>query len=69
MKIFITCTFMLFPLFSEAQYKGKWKQMFIGKSLKGWTVKISKHELDDNFANTFRVPVFWSFCAWRRKHT
>lgn len=29
--------------------------MFNGKSLKGWTVKISKHELNDNFANTFRV--------------
>jgi hypothetical protein len=29
--------------------------MFIGKSLKGRTVKISKHELNNNFANTFLV--------------
>jgi hypothetical protein len=55
MRILITCLLLLFTFFTEAQYKGKWKQMFNGKSLKGWTVKISKHELNDNFANTFRV--------------
>ncbi len=33
----------------------KWKQMFDGKDLKGWEVKIRKHDLNDNFGNTFRV--------------
>lgn len=33
----------------------KWKQLFNGKNLKGWTIKISKHKLGDNFGNTFRV--------------
>lgn len=33
----------------------EWKQLFNGKDLDGWRVKIRYHELDDNFANTFRV--------------
>ena len=33
----------------------KWQQMFDGKDLKGWDVKIRKHDLNDNYANTFRV--------------
>ncbi|MES2829197.1 MAG: DUF1080 domain-containing protein [Bacteroidota bacterium] len=33
----------------------KWKQLFDGKDLKGWSVKIRTHDLNDNFANTFRV--------------
>ncbi|RNL54457.1 3-keto-disaccharide hydrolase [Pedobacter jejuensis] len=32
-----------------------WINLFNGKDLKDWTVKISKHNLNDNFANTFRV--------------
>ncbi|MEE1943490.1 DUF1080 domain-containing protein [Pedobacter sp. KR3-3] len=32
-----------------------WINLFNGKDLKDWKVKISKHELNDNFANTFRV--------------
>lgn len=39
----------------SAQDNRKWKQLFNGKNLKNWTVKISGHELGDNFANTFRV--------------
>jgi hypothetical protein len=34
---------------------GEWLQLFNGKDLSDWTVKIAKHELHDNFANTFRV--------------
>ncbi|MBL8178669.1 MAG: DUF1080 domain-containing protein [Bryobacterales bacterium] len=34
---------------------GKWIQLFNGKDLKDWHVKITGHELDDNFGNTFRV--------------
>lgn len=33
----------------------KWIQLFNGKDLKDWDIKITGHELNDNFANTFRV--------------
>ncbi|ATP59086.1 hypothetical protein CPT03_00910 [Pedobacter ginsengisoli] len=33
----------------------KWEQMFDGKDLNGWDVKIRKHDLNDNFGNTFSV--------------
>lgn len=55
MKTIITAILFLLAIQGQAQYKGKWKQMFNGKNLKGWTVKISKHDLNDNYANTFRV--------------
>ena len=32
-----------------------WIQLFNGKNLDGWRVKIRGYELDDNYANTFRV--------------
>ena len=32
-----------------------WEQLFNGKDLSGWTMKISKHNLGDNVGNTFRV--------------
>jgi hypothetical protein len=35
--------------------KEDWVVLFNGKDLKGWTPKITKHELGDNFGNTFRV--------------
>lgn len=35
--------------------KPKWKQLFNGKDLKGWQVKIRNHPLNDNYANTFNV--------------
>lgn len=34
---------------------GKWIQLFNGKDLKNWTVKITGHDLGDNYKNTFRV--------------
>jgi Domain of Unknown Function (DUF1080) len=33
----------------------EWINLFNGKDLNDWHVKISNHELDDNFGNTFRV--------------
>lgn len=33
----------------------EWLQLFNGKDLKGWDLKIRYHELNDNFANTFQV--------------
>lgn len=34
---------------------GGWHSLFNGRDLSGWTVKINKHPLGDNHANTFRV--------------
>jgi hypothetical protein len=35
--------------------KKDWIQLFNGKNLDGWTVKITKHKVGENFGNTFRV--------------
>lgn len=32
-----------------------WIQLFNGKDLKDWTIKFSKHDLGENFNDTFRV--------------
>ncbi|PYX40862.1 MAG: DUF1080 domain-containing protein, partial [Acidobacteria bacterium] len=32
-----------------------WIQLFNGKNLDGWTVKIAKHKMGENFGNIFRV--------------
>jgi len=32
-----------------------WIQLFNGKDLEDWTIKMSKHPLNENFNNTFRV--------------
>jgi ABC-type molybdate transport system substrate-binding protein len=34
---------------------GEWQTLFNGRDLDGWTAKIRKHELGDNYADTFRV--------------
>ena len=33
----------------------QWDSLFNGKDLSGWTVKIAKHPLNENYADTFRV--------------
>jgi 3-keto-disaccharide hydrolase len=35
--------------------KKEWIQLFNGKDLKDWDVKIAGYDLNDNFGNTFRV--------------
>jgi 3-keto-disaccharide hydrolase len=35
--------------------QGNWIALFNGHDLEGWTVKISGHEVGDNYRNTFRV--------------
>ncbi len=41
---------------AEAQpAASEWHSLFNGKDLSGWTVKINKHPLGENYANTFRV--------------
>jgi hypothetical protein len=39
----------------EKQVPENWRQLFNGKDLTGWQVKISGYPLGENFANTFRV--------------
>lgn len=34
---------------------GKWQRLFDGKTLKGWTPKITGHALGDNYRNTFQA--------------
>lgn len=35
--------------------KKEWKQLFNGKDLTGWDVKIRNYDLNDNFGSTFRI--------------
>ena len=39
----------------DAARQGEWVQLFNGKDLSGWRVKIAGHDLNDNYGNTFRV--------------
>ena len=58
MKKIIAALFLLIAISSLAQKKnkpGRWIKLFDGKSLRGWTVKIKDHPVNDNFGNTFRV--------------
>lgn len=45
----------LVALTSSKPANPKWIQLFNGKDLKDWTVKIRTHEVGENYANTFRV--------------
>lgn len=40
---------------SDNVKKLPWQTLFNGKNLDNWIVKIRTHDLNDNFANTFRV--------------
>ena len=42
-------------LAAPADGQTEWHSLFNGKDLAGWTVKINKHPLGDNYADTFRV--------------
>ncbi|MFC1781670.1 DUF1080 domain-containing protein [Planctomycetota bacterium] len=33
----------------------RWISLFNGENLEGWTIKITGHEINDNYGNTFRV--------------
>ena len=33
----------------------EWIDLFNGRNLDGWTAKFAKHEVGENYANTFRV--------------
>ena len=39
----------------EIDMSDGWRSLFNGQDMDGWRIKIAKHDLDENFANTFRV--------------
>lgn len=43
------------PVVNPDAAREDWIALFNGKDLKDWVPKIAKHELGENFANTFRV--------------
>jgi hypothetical protein len=53
------CTVLLIPFtLAGAQQRapaGDWIRLFNGRDLTGWTVKIAKHPVGENFGDTFRV--------------
>ncbi|MCA9735563.1 DUF1080 domain-containing protein [candidate division KSB1 bacterium] len=55
--IFIFSLMFLFALTScrSGSPKEEWISLFNGKDLSGWKIKISGHEVGDNYKNTFRV--------------
>lgn len=55
MKKIFTVVFVLFSLYGVAQKKDGWIQLFNGKDLKNWDIKIKGYPLNENFGNTFRV--------------
>ncbi|UNY99472.1 DUF1080 domain-containing protein [Zhouia spongiae] len=66
-KAFLLFSLSVFTLFFSCKNEKKenteprktvtlnWEQLFNGKDLSGWTPKISKHELGNNFGETFRI--------------
>lgn len=56
LQLFTTSLFsiLIFCSFQPQKEKG-WIQLFNGKDLNDWQIKITKHELGENYNNTFRV--------------
>ncbi len=40
---------------AEKKEKSEWVDLFNGKNMDGWTVKIAGHDAGDNYKNTYRV--------------
>jgi Domain of Unknown Function (DUF1080) len=58
MKQLLMACLVLVCSVSMAQKKsgsGKWIQLFNGKDLSNWDIKITGHPLNENYGNTFRV--------------
>lgn len=54
LKTILIFAILIFSASFAIAQKG-WINLFNGKDLKDWTVKIAKHDLNDNYANTFSV--------------
>ena len=59
MKKFLSIATIIFLVSCGSKDSGKqgadWIQLFNGKDLDGWDIKIAGYDLNDNFGNTFRV--------------
>ncbi|RYD71869.1 MAG: DUF1080 domain-containing protein, partial [Sphingobacteriales bacterium] len=57
MKLKLTSLLLFISVFTalNVQAQKGWINLFNGKDLKDWNVKISKHDYQDNYANTFSV--------------
>jgi hypothetical protein len=53
--LFINCDLRKKENLKSKSIKSSWQQLFNGKDLDDWVVKINGHKLHDNFKNTFRV--------------
>lgn len=55
-RTLVLAAFLLLCARSQAsQAPSDWIQLFNGKDLSGWAIKIAGYELHDNYRNTFRV--------------
>lgn len=54
LKPILLLTILIFSAQFAIAQKG-WINLFNGKDLKNWTVKIAKHDVGENYANTFKV--------------
>ena len=45
----------LLPAAENATSAENWISLFNGKDLDGWTIKVAKHPMGENYADTFRV--------------
>ena len=53
-SLYLSVLFLSFFILNVNAQKG-WINLFNGKDLKDWNIKISKHDYKENYANTFRV--------------
>ena len=53
--LFINCDLKKKENKKKNPIEASWQQLFNGKDLDNWIVKINGHKLNDNFKNTFRV--------------
>lgn len=51
------CFLLLISISCQTQknFSNEWIQLFNGKDLKGWDLKIAGHDLNENYGETFRV--------------
>jgi hypothetical protein len=53
--IFILITFFSCNSAHTENSEIEWKELFNGKDMNDWIIKIAKHDLNENYAQTFRV--------------
>lgn len=53
--VILSLTIGFFQAISQKKSEEKWIQLFNGKDLSNWNVKITGHPIGENYKNTFRV--------------